>query len=372
MSGRIEMYDNQKEPTSKWSRNESFAVKDAGVDIGADPEGGSGGTTNYNELSNKPQINGVTLSGNKSAEDLRIFDTEVTPILEEGIPIAEIACGEEVHTLYAPEGGGSGELTNPITAAIEVGGISSGTEYPAGTPMEDIFSDLLEPTLYPTLTAPSATLSATGTKLLEKGATLAVTFTASFNRGAITPAYGTDGYRAGEANRYSLNGGTSQSENTWSETVSESQTSYQASVSYEAGEQPKDSKGNDYQSPLPAGSVNTNTISYEFVNAIWANTVDISTIAKLSLVSKSAKQRDMLFPPQTVAHPEVFDIPASWTVTAVQVKNDLSGAYEDASAQFTVTDVTHDDAGGTSTNYKRYTFNMGFDTGSRTVRVKWS
>lgn len=34
--------------------------------------GGGGGTDNYNALSNKPQINGVTLSGNKSSADLNI------------------------------------------------------------------------------------------------------------------------------------------------------------------------------------------------------------------------------------------------------------------------------------------------------------
>ena len=34
--------------------------------------GGSGGTTNYNDLTNKPTINGVTLEGNKTAEDLKI------------------------------------------------------------------------------------------------------------------------------------------------------------------------------------------------------------------------------------------------------------------------------------------------------------
>ena len=34
--------------------------------------GGSGGTSNYNDLSNKPSINGVTLSGNKSSSDLHI------------------------------------------------------------------------------------------------------------------------------------------------------------------------------------------------------------------------------------------------------------------------------------------------------------
>ena len=32
--------------------------------------GGGGGTTNYNDLSNKPSINSVTLSGNKTTEDL--------------------------------------------------------------------------------------------------------------------------------------------------------------------------------------------------------------------------------------------------------------------------------------------------------------
>ena len=34
--------------------------------------GGGGGTTNYNELSNLPSINGVTLTGNKTSEDLHI------------------------------------------------------------------------------------------------------------------------------------------------------------------------------------------------------------------------------------------------------------------------------------------------------------
>lgn len=40
--------------------------------IKANSGGGGGGTSNYNDLSNKPQIGGVTLSGNKSASDLRL------------------------------------------------------------------------------------------------------------------------------------------------------------------------------------------------------------------------------------------------------------------------------------------------------------
>lgn len=34
--------------------------------------GGGGGSSNYNDLSNKPQIGGVTLQGNKSLSDLGI------------------------------------------------------------------------------------------------------------------------------------------------------------------------------------------------------------------------------------------------------------------------------------------------------------
>ena len=41
--------------------------------------GGGSGTTNYNVLTNKPSINGVTLSGNKTSEDLNI----VSPLTAE-------------------------------------------------------------------------------------------------------------------------------------------------------------------------------------------------------------------------------------------------------------------------------------------------
>ena len=268
-------------------------------------------------------------------------------------------------------GGGSAELEDDLQTSVTVGGITSGTTYEAGTSLETLFRDMLNPVAYPTLTNPSASLTATGAKLLETGATLNVTFTIAFNRGSINPAYGTSGYRSGAATEYTLDGET-KSTNTFTRTITSAKKSYQGSVAYEAGEQPKDSTGKNYQSPLPAGSVNSNVVNYEFVDAMWSNVAAIGTIAKMSLVSKSAKQRDMNFPAQTVANPEVFDIPASWTVTAVQVKNDLSGAYEDALSQFTVTDTTHNNAAGESVAYKRYTFNLGYDTGARSVRVKWN
>lgn len=299
--------------------------------------GGGGGGGSYTSLSDKPKINDHTVVGNMSSADLGISDS----------------------------------LANPLTATVDVGGVDTGDTFAKDTSLETIVRRILSPVLYPTLTNPSATLSATGAKIIEKGGSLAATFTIAFNRGSINPAYGTSGYRSGAADEYTLDGVT-QSENTFSKTITESKTSYQGSVSYLAGEQPKDSDGNDYGTPLAAGSVNTNTVSYEFVNALWANTSDITSVAKLDLVSKSAKVKEFNFPAATVVNPEVFDVPASWTVTAVEVLNTMSNQWESCASEFNITDVNHDDAGGTSTAYKRYTNNLGYSMGARKVRVKWS
>lgn len=268
--------------------------------------------------------------------------------------------------------GGSSVLSDDLTTAISVGGIASGVTYEAGTSLETLFRDLLEPTLYPSFTAPSASLSATGAKLLEKGASLATTFTITFSRGNISPAYGTNGYRSGEATGYGLNGSATQQTNTFAETVTESQKTYQGTVAYSAGQQPKDSKGKDYDSPLSAGSVNTNVINYEFVNALYANTSDITSVAKLTLISKSAKVKEFNFPAQTVTNPEEFHVDASWSITAVEVLNTLSNQWENCAGEFTVTDTTHNDAGGNVVNYKKYLCNLGVATGSRKIRIKWS
>lgn len=49
--------------------------------IKANSGGGGGGTNNYNDLSNQPQIGGVTLSGDKSASDLGLVAAETGKVL---------------------------------------------------------------------------------------------------------------------------------------------------------------------------------------------------------------------------------------------------------------------------------------------------
>lgn len=272
--------------------------------------------------------------------------------------------------------GGGGDvvdatLSRTLNVSQGVGGIGIGKSYATGKSIEDILHDMLDPVAYPTLVDPTAVLIAPGSKLVEKGGTLNVTMTLTLNRGSISPAYGTSGYRSGVASTYYLNNEL-QANNTISVVVSEDNKTFTGRIGYEAGEQPKDSTGRDYNSPLAAGHVDSNTLTYEFVNPLYSNASDITNITKNALISKSARQKEWTFAAQTVANPEVFEVPASWNVTAVEFYNDFGGKYEDCASEFTITDITHDDAAGNPVAYKRYTDNRGFSSDPRKVRIKWS
>lgn len=292
----------------------------------------------YNHLINQPAINHHTLIGDMdSIEDLGI------EIIKDGIDVTKT-----------------------------VGGCEAGTYYNEGTTLEKIFRDMLNPTEYPTLTNPSVALVGSGSYILEAGSETLVTLGAQFNRGAIYPAYGTSGYRSGLPNGFSFNGGPVTQLDICQETVTGSNHTFYVTAYYDAGEQPYDSKGEEYDHPLPAGSVRSSDISYELVDAMWANTANIASIAKLNLVSKSAKTYIFVFPPQTVSNPETFDIPASWTITTIQVLNEMSGKYEDCSSEFDISNTTHENAGGETVAYKRYSDNRGYSAGSRTIKITWS
>lgn len=203
--------------------------------------------------------------------------------------------GSESAMVY--DGGGNGaELQDDLTTAISVGGIASGVTYEAGTPLEDLWRDLLEPTLYPTFTAPSATITYSANTYYAVGGTVAAaTATVGLSRGSISPAYGTSGKRAGAATGYAVQ--TTGADTEYSDSGSTSAFSVPAltratkgtivvtgTANYAAGEQPKDSKGNDYSSPLPAGSVSASK-TLTFIQPYYygiSNTSSISDFAGLT------------------------------------------------------------------------------------------
>ena len=196
-------------------------------------------------------------------------------------------------------GSGGGSLGKAITAAIDVGGIDSGDSFAIGTSYDDMWDALLNPTLYPTFTNPSATLSYSADTYYEVGTSIpAKSATVSLNRGTITPAYGTSGYRSGAATNYALASSGADTEYSDSSASSGSfsvpaltratkgNIVLTATVSYAAGEQPKDSKGNNYDSPLAAGSKST-TKTMQFIQPYYYGKSATSTVSDFTGLTKS-------------------------------------------------------------------------------------
>ena len=269
--------------------------------------------------------------------------------------------------LEATSSGGGSTLQQGLSVGEPVGGLTTADTFAAGDDLESILRKMLDPLKYPTLTGPSLTLSAVGSLVREVGESFTTNFNATFSQGAINPDYGTNGKRSGPATEFTLGAVTNTTGQFTDVSVDETNKSFTASAAYEAGPQPKDSHGGDYDTPLGAGSVNSNTVTFNFVYCFYSNKDNITTMAKHA--PTTGKVFEMRFPPQTPANPEKFAIPATWSIKTLEVLNDLSGKFEDVSGEFAATDVTYQDAAGNDVAYKLYTDQRGYAAADRTIKV---
>lgn len=83
---------------------------------GSGGSGGGSGTTNYNDLSNRPKINGVTLSGDKSASDLGIAEYDDTA-LDARVTAVETALTGKADTSDIPDVSGKANTSDLATVA---------------------------------------------------------------------------------------------------------------------------------------------------------------------------------------------------------------------------------------------------------------
>lgn len=171
-----------------------------------------------------------------------------------------------VYYLGPAAGSGVAVTETAITVSNPIGRYAMGEVIPAGTPLEEIDRKLLQKVSVPTLTDPSASLTFTAPTLAKVGTTVSGgNATVTLNRGSINPAYGTSGYRSGEATGYEITmtgaaSSYSDSNDTGAFTVPDitratpGKVTITGTASYAAGEQPKDSDGANYGAPLGAGS----------------------------------------------------------------------------------------------------------------------
>ena len=163
------------------------------------------------------------------------------------------------------------KTTDIVVATTTVGAVNAGEIVPAGTNIQELTELLFDKTFYPTFVNPTFGLT-NNAGLREVGSSFSVTLTFNFNRGQIlgkldngiwNPTMLQD-YRAGIATSYLLNGvpGSNNSASFNVTTILGTNT-LNGSVTYSTGVQPKDSKNNNYDNPLPSGTSPVQSTSFE-------------------------------------------------------------------------------------------------------------
>lgn len=130
----------------------------------------------------------------------------------------------------------------------------------AGKTAEEVLLMMLFGVVNPTFTSPSLSVALSSDTVGIVGRPTSLQGALTFNRGSISPAYGTSGFRAGLPTSYTIgaesiatNATTYNFNVDFTPTVGSNIISF--AVNYAQGEQPKNSLGEDYGSPLPAGAL---------------------------------------------------------------------------------------------------------------------
>ena len=295
--------------------------------------------------------------------------------------------------------GGIGSYTNASATPQSFPGIGSFANIAADTTFSnqtftEMMNQMLYPTLDPTLTAPSATLSISPPATYQEiGLTTGVTLTANFNRGSISPQYtSTSAFRSGVPITYNFSG-TGVTTVTTSSTGPVTATSagygiligsntWTNSVSFEAGVMPKDSNDNDFDPPgaLAAGTSATLSKSIIGVYPVFATTTNITTLTKQSLQSMAAGGyptggtievsivNENFFSP---SNRQEVDIPDAWaTITGVETFDSIVGGGTWISTPLTdwTQSATSHVIQTVTVPYTKYKNNIGFPKGAAQYR----
>ena len=153
-----------------------------------------------------------------------------------------------------------GSITNTLTSDLNVGAITAGQVFDIGTTFQAFAEKLITKVFYPTFTLTSNLAS-----IVESGTT-GITLTVNLNKGLITgkslngiwqPTLFQNN-RSGDATKYTILGvdnGTTTAYTSANAVIIDGTNTFLATVDYDTGPQPVDSKNNNFNSPLVAGSI---------------------------------------------------------------------------------------------------------------------
>jgi hypothetical protein len=259
-------------------------------------------------------------------------------------------------------------IEEDVFVDVEVGAVEAGETILEGTTLTELVQMIFTKVYFPTYTPPSATMTRSGSATYEVGTNAPITLTVTtFNRGSINgdldggvwnPAL-FQNFRAGALDFYIINGVNTGVINNDAivHPVVQGTNTFTSQVFYLDGPQPIDSKGNNYNSPLPAGSVSPASVSvtgrflqfFGAAAAIPANSADVRALPNNNFdnmnsfnLTTGTVHTDFI-----VAIPEVKSIVS--VIDTTNLNLDVTADYILINASFTVNDI-----GGTPRTYKLY------------------
>ncbi len=248
---------------------------------------------------------------------------------------------------------------DPTVATVEkLGGIDAGTTVAqlTGKSYDKIFDTLIFPTVNPAFTDPSASISLKSYQNVQEigaNAPTAANFNVSFDAGAITLAGKKQNNRAGaqdmEASKILY--GSSEVESL-PEKVVAGAMDYYYRAAYAEGPQPKDSKGNNYQTPLAAGSVDSGKTTVTGYRAAYSGLVSTNAITEevIKGMTKTVSAKETIKVSGPISEQYIcFAAPAGWTVSNIKDSNSFNATSSYATSTVSVTGLD-----GQAVNYTVY------------------
>lgn len=316
-------------------------------------------------------VNGTSYSGGVSAVSIEGTTLKITMVdgSSKTVDLAEILKYKSA-------------LADDIATVNALGGIPAGTTVAQlkNKTFSQLFDELIFPTVNPTFEAPTASLSLKSTSttptIQEVGTTgssvpVAASFNTGYNAGAIKIAGVKKQNRGGaldSANSFIFI--NILSNKTFPTEIPEGATAYRYKAAYQQGPQPLDSKGNNYQTPLPAGEAYSATVTINGVYPYFTNKDNNEVFAKLALTTSNTLSAVKFKAEGPNKH--TFKIPAKYTLTKVELLNTLSGKYENyGTDKFTKT-TENIEVQGKQVSYAVYTRNDAGFNGESTFNITFS
>lgn len=246
---------------------------------------------------------------------------------------------------------------DPSVATVEkLGGINAGTTVAqlTGKSYDEIFDTLIFPTVNPTFVAPTATISLKGysnTQEVGANAPTAANFNTGFNQGQILVAGKEQAKRAGALdpeNSYILYGSSQE----LPAKVVKGSMSYKYHAAHAQGPQPKDSKGNDYGTPLAAGSVDSSAVTVTGYIPAYSGLVSTASITEdvIKGLTKTTSAKKTIKVAGPISEQYIcFAAPAGWSVSNIKDSNNL-----DVTSSYTTSTVSVTGLDGQAVDYTVY------------------